>query len=139
VTFPCLVRLGLKGVFPCVQPIARIPAERIRLVFSGNTPDDSQTPRDMRMNTISCIHVVQDNVNHDVTCPVGLSHPRDSHVLFPLFQVDLNGTITPEALHANCMYCHKAGAEFSIRPECSVCKCVSRCLFLTRLPLPASW
>lgn len=51
--------------------------------------------------------------------------------LFPLvWQVDMESVYVPEALRGNCMFCHTAGASFSIRPTCPTCWCACVCVWL---------
>ena len=50
-------------------------------------------------------------LKRDLTCWLCVTQTRDV----------LGEVITKEGLQANCMYCHKAGAQFDARPLCANC------------------
>lgn len=81
-----------------LQRATGIPANQQRLVFRGALVDDNQTPGFYNCNNDTCMHLVR-HVTRDVLAEV----------------------ITKEGLKANCMYCHKAGAQFDARPLCANC------------------
>lgn len=81
-----------------LQRLTGIPVIQQRLVFRGALVNDTQTPAFYDCNNDTCMHLVR-HVTRDVLAEV----------------------ITKEGLRANCMFCHKAGAQFDARPLCANC------------------
>lgn len=112
-----------------LQRLTRIPAAQQRLVFRGALVDDSQTPAFYNCNNDTCMHLVRHVVRGGVVvrvcCRVTVGRNRQAHGCASFVCVQtrdvLSEVITKEGLQANCMYCHKAGAQFDARPLCANC------------------
>lgn len=112
-----------------LQRLTRIPAAQQRLVFRGALVDDSQTPAFYNCNNDTCMHLVRHVVRGGVVVRVccRVTVGRTGRLMVVPFFVCvqtrdvLSEVITKEGLQANCMYCHKAGAQFDARPLCANC------------------
>lgn len=105
-----------------MQSLTGIPMTQQRLVFRGSLVLDHKTPADYNCDNETCMHLVRFMVRNKphTRPPIAPSH-RPHRYFCCQATADLNEVITEAKLKGNCMYCHKAGAQFAVRPLCGPC------------------
>lgn len=108
-----------------MQSLTGIPMTQQRLVFRGSLVLDHKTPADYNCDNETCMHLVRfmvRNKPHTHALPSPMAFDAPHHRCFCCqATADLNEVITEAKLKGNCMYCHKAGAQFAVRPLCGPC------------------